>query len=265
MVAARLLAAFASAAVAAALATPRAAAQQPRAAAAGLPAGFVFLADVDPTIRQDMRYSGADNFVGRRIAGYEAPECILTREAADALARVQAQLQPTHALKVFDCYRPQRAVNDMVAWINDERSTNPGRKADHFPTVDRTELIRRGFVSATSAHSRGSTVDLAIVALVEAPEPSQRTSRRPCRQLPADIEAGDWELDFGTSFDCFHAQSATASTAIGEVARANRDRLVGLMQAAGFRNYAREWWHFTLEREPFQRAFDFPVRARPTR
>ena len=232
------------------------------AAVATLPAGFVYLADVDPTIRQDMRYFGRDNFVGRRIAGYEAAECVLTRAAAEALAGVQRQLQPTHSLKVYDCYRPARAVADMVAWAREENGT-AGRKADHFPTVDKPDLVRRGFVAVTSAHSRGSTVDVGIVALVDAPEQSHRTSRRPCRQLPADAENGDWELDFGTSFDCFHEQSATANAVIGDVARANRDRLLGLMQAAGFRNFAREWWHFQLVSEPFQRPFDFPIRPRP--
>lgn len=236
------------------------AAQQPRRQPAALPNGFVYLADVEPTIRQDLRYATADNFVGRRIAGYEAAECILTRQAAEALARVQAELQPTHALKVFDCYRPVRAVSDFVAWSRAE--DEPGRKTDHFPTIDKRDLFRRGFIATVSAHSRGSAVDVAIVSLVDPPEQAASDTRRPCRPLPPDPENGDWELDFGTSFDCFHEASATAHPALSAVARANRDRLVGLMTAAGFRNYTREWWHFSLAVEPFQRTFDFPVSAR---
>jgi len=249
--------------LAAACTTNAQAQQQVRRPASSLPAGFVYLADVDATIRQDMRYFGADNFVGRRVAGYEAPECILTRQAAEALARVQAQLQPTHALKVFDCYRPARAVADFVAWSRDETASAAGRKAEHFPTIDKRDLFRRGFIASVSGHSRGSAVDLAIIALVEPPDHGDALTRRPCRPLPADPENGDWELNFGTSFDCFHELSATASPRIGAVARANRQRLVALMQAAGFRSLASEWWHFQLVEEPFRRTFDFPVRARP--
>lgn len=230
-------------------------------AAASLPAGFVYLADIDPSIRQAISYFGTDNFVGRRIAGYEAPECILTRQAAEALARVQAELQPSHSLKVYDCYRPTRAVADFAAWARDDEED--GRKAQHFPTVDKRELFRRGFIAQVSGHSRGSAVDLSIIALIDPPAPPDQGVARPCRALTNDImEAGDWELDFGTSYDCFHAASATASRAIGPTARANRDRLVALMTAAGFRVATLEWWHFQLVDEPFRRAFDFPVRGR---
>lgn len=239
--------------------------RRPAAPAAGtLPAGFVYLADIDPSIRQDIRYFGTDNFVGRRIDGYEAPECILSRKAAEALARVQAELQPSHSLKVYDCYRPARAVTDFAAWARDEDEDEAGRKAQHFPTVAKRDLFRRGFIAQVSGHSRGSAVDLSIIALVDPPAPPDQGVRRPCRALTNDImEAGDWELDFGTSYDCFHEASATASRTVGPTARANRDRLVELMTAAGFRVATLEWWHFQLADEPFRRTFDFPVRARP--
>ncbi len=213
----------------------------------GLPAGFVHLADVAPAIRQDMRYVGTDNFMRRPVAGYEVPACILTREAAEALATVQARLAAEDlSLVVFDCYRPERAVAAMVAWVNAGGPADPR----WYPGVRRSDLIARGYVGRRSAHSRGSTVDLGI-----APHDASRAAN------PACGAAGAGLLDFGTGFDCFSPQSATASRSVGKEASANRRRLVELMAAAGFRNYGGEWWHFTLRGEPFpKQRFDFPVR-----
>ena len=228
-----------------------------------LPAGFVHLAVVDASIRQDMRYFTGDNFIGRRVEGYEAGTCILTRHAAEGLARVQQRLLPTHSLKVLDCYRPARAVADFVTWAAD--LADQKAKAHHYPTLDKRHLHDQGYISRNSAHSRGSAVDLTIVALspptadgvvggsVPSPVPS------PCGLTAGASDTAEPELDFGTSYDCFHALSHTANPSVGRAARRNRDWLIREMALAGFRNYHREWWHFQLVTEPFQRAFDFPV------
>ena len=215
-------------------------------APAPLPEGFVRLAAIDPTIRQDIRYAGPYNFIKRKLDAYEASVCILTEQAARALKAVQDRLREGgETLVVFDCYRPERAVRDMVGWVGEGGPTDPR----WYPKTRRSDLIRKGYVGRRSAHSRGSTVDLAIAPL-EGPA------------VDPGCGAGDVAtLDFGTGFDCFDPKSATATTAVGKNARSNRRRLVALMRDANFRNYAAEWWHFTLQNEPFSsRRFDFPVK-----
>ncbi|RVC74334.1 D-alanyl-D-alanine dipeptidase [Mesorhizobium sp. M4A.F.Ca.ET.022.05.2.1] len=213
-----------------------------------LPAGFVRLADVVPSIRQDIRYAGLKNFLHRKAEGYDAPVCILTRQAAKALASVEQKLAVEGlTLVVFDCYRPVRAVADMVEWTRTGGPPDP----QWYPAVERSDLIAKGYIGELSSHSRGSTVDLAIAAIdgAAAPHPA-------CGAPDADT------LDFGTGFDCFDQASETAHHPLPADAAANRKRLVEAMRAAGFRNYAREWWHFTLMAEPFpKQRFDFPVTA----
>lgn len=214
--------------------------------AADLPAGFVRLADIDPTIRQDMRYAGSDNFLGRPAKGYEAPACILTKQAADALSRVQQSLTPDFTLVVFDCYRPDRAVKDFAGWVSQSKAKDPA----WHPNVRRSDLIRQGYIARRSGHSRGSTVDLAIAPLAQGKAPTD----------PKCGAKGAQTLDFATGFDCLDPKSTTAYSPLPPIAVSNRKRLVDAMTAAGFRNYSKEWWHFTLNAEPFpKRYFDFPV------
>ncbi len=199
------------------------------------PASFVDAATVVPGLVVDMRYAGAHNFVGRPIAGYQAPHCLLTREAADALAEVARDLAP-HGLviKVFDCYRPVRAVMNFVRWARD--LSDQAAKAEFYPDVDKRTLFRDGYIASHSGHSRGSTMDLTLA------------------------RADGTELDMGTHFDFFSPKSWTADLSIGAAAHANRMLLAGAMRRRGFRGYFREWWHFTLRGEPFPDTyFDFPV------
>lgn len=218
------------------------------ASADALPAGFVRLADVDPSIRQDIRYAGLENFLHRKASGYEAPVCILTRQAAEALSGVQKAIAAEGlTLVVFDCYRPARAVSDMGQWTREGGPPDP----QWYPAVKRKDLIAKGYIGELSTHSRGSTVDVAIARTdaKSAPKPA-------CGAPDADT------LDFGTGFDCFDPMSETAHRPLAGEATANRQRLVEAMRANGFKNYAREWWHFTLESEPFpKQRFDFPVTA----
>lgn len=214
-----------------------------------LPAGFVHLADIAPAIAQDIRYSGAENFLGRPAQGYDGASCILTEKAARAVARVEEKLAKQGlGLVVFDCYRPKTAVADFVAWAGQDGPPDPR----WHPATRRGDLIRHGYIASRSAHSRGSTVDLAIVA---------RNGR--ATPPPACGAAAPGMLDFGTGFDCFDPASRTASASVSAQARRHRRLLAEAMAQAGFRNYAGEWWHFTLRGEPHpKRAFDFPVTAR---
>lgn len=199
------------------------------------PSGFVDAAEVAPGLRVEMRYTGSQNFVGRPIDGYEAPVCILTREAADALARVQAELAPRGlGIKVYDCYRPQRAVTQFARWAAD--LSDQSTKAEYYPNVDKSRLFELGYIAARSGHSRGSTLDVTIV----------------------DLSA---ELDMGTPFDLFDTRSWPADETVSATARANRLLLQNVMRAHGFRSLREEWWHFTLEGEPHPDTyFDFVVR-----
>jgi zinc D-Ala-D-Ala dipeptidase len=200
------------------------------------PASFVNAAEEIPGLRVDMRYAGSENFVGRPIAGYAAPVCLLTREAATALAGVQIRLAPFGlGLKVFDCYRPERAVADFARWASD--STDSTRKADYYPDIDKSRLFELGYIAERSGHSRGSTVDLTAV----------------------DLASGR-ELDMGSGYDLFDTLSWPGDPRPLPAQRANRLLLQAMMREAGFRPLKEEWWHFTLEREPFPETyFDFPV------
>ncbi|MCX4472152.1 M15 family metallopeptidase [Micromonospora sp. NBC_01655] len=229
------------------------------------PAGFVVLSDIDSTIGSDIRYATAHNFVGRPIAGYREPLCLLTRPAAEALRRVQQAARATgHRLKVYDCYRPQRAVDDFVAWA--KRPGEEQAKAEFYPGVAKSRLFAEGYLGAPTAHSRGSTVDLTLVV---DPPPGQRPYV-PGEPLvactaPKDDRFPDNGVDMGTGFDCFDPRAHTADGRVTGAARDNRELLKRLMVDGGFTNYPREWWHYRYDDEPYPETyFDFPV-ARPSR
>src|SRR5260370_29964223 len=119
------------------------------ASAQTLPGGFVFLRDIDPTIIQDIRYAGSNNFVGRPLRGYEAAECVVKRRVALALKNIQQELAPQKlSLKMLDCYRPVRAVHDMVVWAHNGRQTPAERRA--IPGFPQAHLVRLGYISQHS-------------------------------------------------------------------------------------------------------------------
>jgi D-alanyl-D-alanine dipeptidase len=212
------------------------------------------LSAIAPSIRTEIRYHGAYNFLGTPVEGYAAPRCVLTRQAAAGVARAQASLQPQGlSLKVFDCYRPQRAVNHFLRWAR--APEDPALRATYFPNLHKPDLLRQVYIADKSGHSRGSTVDLTIVW---ATAPAGAETHDGC--TPAAATRGG-TLDMGSGFDCFDPVSHTDSAAVTPAQRANRQLLRGVMRRAGFRNYEREWWHYTLDNEPFPAtAFDFPVR-----
>jgi D-alanyl-D-alanine dipeptidase len=227
-----------------------------------LPGDLVYLRDVDPSIIQDIRYATSNNFVGRPLPGYDAPECILRRAVAAALRRVQTDLAASGlSLKVYDCYRPTRAVRAMAQWAGNGRS--PGATKRFFPNLPKNQLFALGYIAARSKHSTGIAVDLTMVetghARVAAFDP--RAAYGPCTG-PAAARAPDTSIDMGTGFDCLDVLSHTASPAIRGEARRHRDLLVAAMARRGFRNYHREWWHFEYAAAAPVAYYDAPIRAR---
>ena len=230
---------------------------QPDAAA---PADFVALQDVDPTILQEIRYFTAHNFTGDPVEGYLAPMCILTRPAAEALARAQQDfVERGYTLKVYDCYRPQRAVDDFVAWaedVNDRRMM-----AEFYPRVDKSVLFDDGYIAQRSGHSRGSTVDLTLVALPAITTPPY-VSGQPLVDCtaPQSLRFADNSIDMGTGFDCFDPLAHTMNPLIEGDEHKNRLLLTEGLARQGFVNYDKEWWHFTYQPEPYPDTFfDFPI------
>src|SRR5262245_59208956 len=170
------------------------------AAQGALPAGFVYLRNVDPSIAQDIRYAGSDNFVGRPLPGYEAAECILRRDAAAALKRVQAGLSASGlSLKVYDCYRPARAVRAMAAWVNDGRSEAATKR--FFPKLAKSSLLRAGYIASRSRHSSGTTIGLTLMRAGAAAPASfdPKVAYGPCT-APLAQRSPDNAVDMGTSF-----------------------------------------------------------------
>lgn len=203
------------------------------------PEGFVNLALIDPSIFIDLKYYGEDNFVGRRIRGYEAPICYITLPAALALKKVQADLaKKSLSLLVWDAYRPQRAVEDFWLWAQNKDNR---KKSTYYPQYWKRELFRLGYLVRKSSHSRGAAVDLTLISL-----PSQKP------------------LDMGTIFDFLDPKSHTnaySQKLITKEQQNNRKLLEKAMHTHGFKVYENEWWHFTFQEELYpDQYFDFPIR-----
>lgn len=225
-----------------------------------LPDGFSRLSDIDGSIQQDIRYFGSNNFLGRPVAGYEAAECILSTPAALALVEVQAMVSELGlSLKIYDCYRPQTAVNDFMQWGADPDDQT--MRLSYYPEVPKDQLFELGYIAERSGHSRGSTVDLTLVpGGTSIPAPDAFAQQYDCR-APANERYPDNSIDMGTGYDCFDPRSHTDNIVVGPDVLQNRHLLREIMEAAGFTNYDQEWWHYTLNDEPFpDQYFEFPVR-----
>lgn len=202
-----------------------------------LPEGFVYLDEEIPGVVYEIRYAGEDNFIGRPVNGYEREQAILSRPAAEALAKVQEELiKKDYMLKVFDAYRPQRAVDQFIEWAREKSDTL--MKPEFYPNVDKKDLFSLGYIASKSGHSRGSTVDLTL------------------------IHAGTCkEVDMGSSYDFFGEISNHDAPGITAEQKKNRRVLKNIMRKYGFRPYAEEWWHYTYTPESFPDTyFDFPVK-----
>ena len=204
---------------------------------AQLPNGFVYVEDVIPDLEVELRYFTSNNFVGKPIEGYHSNKLILTLESAQALKLVHEALQEQNlCLKVYDGYRPQSAVNHFIKWARDLNDTI--NKHTFYPDVKKRNLFKEEYIASKSGHSRGSTLDLTII----------------------DGNTGI-PLDMGSAYDFFGQESWVDFTNITEKQKANRQLLQIFMLNFGFRNYPKEWWHFTLRGEPFRDTyFDFIVK-----
>ncbi|RDI99219.1 peptidase M15 [Dyella solisilvae] len=202
-------------------------------------AGLVDIRQLVPDIAEDIKYAGSDNFVGAPVDGYRAPKCLLLRPAAEALARVEHELRAEHRrLQLYDCYRPARAVAHFVRWAGD--LSDQRTKAAHYPLLDKSALLG-DYIAPVSGHSRGGTVDLTLMQ---------------CDAHGAHCTP----LDMGTDFDYFGTLANTDSPEATPAQHANRALLRAAMERGGFRNYAMEWWHYTLTPEPSPRViYDVPV------
>ncbi len=189
--------------------------------------GFVYVTDAVPDAILEIRYHSGYNFIGGRVDGYLAPTAVLSAEAAAALKKTgDALKQRGYALKIFDAYRPQAAVDHFVRWAADLEDTRA--KPYFYPDVDKSRLFALGYIAEKSGHTRGSTVDLTLVDM--------RTGR---------------ELDMGSPFDFFGPVSHHGTPLITAQQTANREILKKAMIESGFKPYAEEWWHYTLANEPY--------------
>jgi len=200
---------------------------------------LIELDKINPTIVFDIKYASDDNFIAAQVDGYQAPRALLIENAAMALGEVQNNLLKMGlTLKVYDAYRPQRAVDHFIRWSQDpDDQTN---KNTYFPNIDKSELFSAGYLVKRSGHSRGSTVDLTIA------EMGENNSHE--------------DLEMGTPFDFFDPKSWSNASNISEKAKKNRQLLRDEMGKMGFQPFATEWWHFTLKNEMFPDSyFDIPI------
>lgn len=202
-----------------------------------IPSDFVYVKDIIPNVSLEMRYFGSHNFTGRPIRGYEKPVAILTKRAAFALQQVENHLNKKGlGLKIFDAYRPQRAVDNFKSWSLKTGDTIA--KREFYPHLDKKNLFKLGFIASKSGHSRGSTVDLTIIRLKDKKE-----------------------IDMGGPFDFFGAVSHHQYANITAQQKENRKILKEAMAKFGFKAYDKEWWHYTLQNEPYRKTyFDFIVK-----
>lgn len=202
--------------------------------------GFVDVREAVPGVVTTARYAGADNFIGAPVTGYEADKVIVSKPVAAALVKVQADIeQQGYSLKLFDGYRPQRAVDHFMRWIADTNDIK--NKTAYYPDVRKADLVSMGYIAEKSGHSRGGSVDITLV-------------RRD--------EAGTWhEVNMGSPWDLFDEKSHAGSIQVSASAQENRAMLANVMLRHGFKPYSEEWWHFTLVDEPYPETyFDFPIR-----
>lgn len=224
-----------------------------------LPEGFIEIREVIPDIILDLRYLTEHNFLGVPVDGYKSEKCYITNAAADSLLKVQQELKRFgFSLKIYDAYRPQKAVDHFVEWAKDLADTIT--KKEFYPTIDKSRLFIDGYIAEKSGHSRGSTIDLTIVPLPLASQPEFEMNNQCECFRPIDERFRDNSIDMGTGFDCFNELSHTENPGLSYQQRANRLLLVSLMEKYGFKNLSEEWWHFTLKNEPFPDTyFDFDI------
>lgn len=224
-----------------------------------LPQGFVFLTDIDPTIVEDQRYYTDQNFLGRPVSGYKTSRIVCTKKAAEQLKQVQVFMQKHgYKLVVYDGYRPQTAVKEFMRWGENENDIIA--KSYYYPTLHKKDLFQLGYIADKKpSHTRGSTFDLTIIKADQELQPISYAKRKLLNgeEIPF---LDDNTVDMGASFDLFHKASHHDSPLIESSYTQMRNFLRDAMKQFGFKEYAEEWWHYTLENEPYPDTyFDFVV------
>jgi D-alanyl-D-alanine dipeptidase len=197
---------------------------------------FVFVDELVCGVRWDAKYATWDNFTGKPVDGYVVNRIVGTRALCAALGRVRDEAASLgFGVLLWDGYRPQRAVECFLHW---SKQPEDGRtKLRHYPNIERAEMFERGYVAAKSGHSRGSTVDLTLYHL-----------------------ATETLAPMGGHHDLMDEVSHHGASGTTQVEARNRQYLCSIMEACGFVSYDCEWWHYTLEDEPFPDSyFDFPI------
>lgn len=223
-----------------------------------LPKGFIYLHEVIPSAIINMKYYTADNFINKKVAGYKSNVAILTIEAAYALQQVAEHMQKLgYSLVIYDAYRPMKAVAEFVSWANDHFEIS--RKNEFYPNIDKSKVIELGYISSRSAHSRGSTVDLSIIKSDENIQDTKIIKQK-FGNLEIDYR-DDNTVNMGTSFDFLDELSHHGNMNINSEMRNYRELLKDTMLKHGFNSYTKEWWHYTLNNEPYiDKYFDFDVK-----
>jgi len=211
--------------------------------------GFVYLHEIDPTILISLRYYNDENFVGKLVDGYKKSVVILTKQAAEALKKVQEELKRDgYSLVIYDAYRPQKAVNHFIQWSEDVN--DQAKKSHYYPRVNKADVFELGYVAKRSGHSRGSTIDLTIIKDGQKLKSIEEKERTLLDGYTITI-LDDGTVDMGSSFDLFDVASHFENNLIEKEFKQLRGYLKTVMEKHGFKNYAEEWWHFTLKNEPF--------------
>jgi len=224
---------------------------------------FVYLHDIDPTIIISPRYSTHENFVGRVIDGYKKSTIITTKQLAHALKKVQKAFKKDgYSLVIYDAYRPHRASTDFLTWSKD--IADQAKKSHYYPRVDRARVFELGYVSERSGHSRGSTVDLTLIKTGKKLH-TVREIKRTLLDSFVITFLDDGTVDMGSHFDLFDRASHTENNCIEKKFLTLRRYLKNIMEKHGFKNWHAEWWHFTLQNEPYpanldSSYFDFEVK-----
>lgn len=224
-----------------------------------LPEGFVYLHQIDSTIIQQMMYYDTRNFVGKRIDGYKANRAVLTKEAATALKNLQQDIKnDNYSLVIYDAYRPNKAVQYFVSWGEDVADQK--MKDSYYPYINKAEIFQLGYVAKRSPHSRGSTVDLTIIELEKQLNPNPKMIKRPLKDGRLIPYFDDNTVDMYSSVDLMDLASSHDSKLIDELYLQNRNYLREKMKKHNFKEYSVEWWHYTLQDEPYKdQYFDFDV------
>jgi len=227
-----------------------------------LPPGFVYLHDIIPDIQVSLRYASKENFVGCIVNGYFSNVSIITKEAALGLKQAQELAKENgYELVIYDSYRPQKSVDHFIKWSEDPNDLQI-TKDHYYPRTNREEAFNLGYIARKSGHTRGSTIDLTIISIGKCVLNPLKPIKRNLNDNSTILFLDDGTVDMGSSFDLFDEASYTNSTLVNENHQQMRMMFKDIMEKAGFINYHKEWWHYTLKNEPFPDTyFDFDVKS----